>query len=122
MIYDRYKTRLIFFYKSIYSYMPIFTLFLFFATLANVGFPGTIGFIGEFLLMFSFLFVNKVAFFFSSLGFLISITYSFWLYNRVSFLLPFHIFVFSDISRREFFVVFPFIIMIFFLDCTHHVY
>jgi NADH-quinone oxidoreductase subunit M len=114
MLYDRYKTRLIFFYKSIYSYMPIFTLFLFFATLANIGFPGTIGFIGEFLLMFSFLFVNKVAFFFSSLGFLISITYAFWLYNRVSFLLPFHIFVFSDLSRREFFVVFPFILMIFF--------
>ncbi len=114
MIYDRYKTRLIFFYKSIYSYMPLFTLFLFFATLANVGFPGTIGFIGEFLLMFSFLFINKVAFFFCSLGFLISITYSFWLYNRVSFLLPFHTFVFSDISRREFFVIFPFVLMIFF--------
>lgn len=114
IIYDRYKTRLIFFYKSIYSYMPIFTLFLFFATLANVGFPGTIGFIGEFLLMFSFLLVNKVAFFFSSLGFLISITYAFWLYNRVSFLLPFHIFVFSDISKREFFLAFPFVFMIFF--------
>jgi NADH-quinone oxidoreductase subunit M len=114
IIYDRYKTRLIFFYKSIYSYMPIFTLFIFFATLANVGFPGTIGFIGEFLLMFSFLSVNKVAFFFSSLGFLISITYAFWLYNRVSFLLPFHIFVFSDVSKREFFLAFPFIFMIFF--------
>lgn len=114
IIYDRYKTRLIFFYKSIYSYMPIFTLFMFFATLANVGFPGTIGFIGEFLLMFSFLLVNKVAFFFSSLGFLISITYAFWLYNRVSFLLPFHIFVFSDISKREFFLAFPFVFMIFF--------
>lgn len=114
IIYDRYKTRLIFFYKSIYSYMPIFTLFIFFATLANVGFPGTIGFIGEFLLMFSFLLVNKVAFFFSSLGFLISITYAFWLYNRVSFLLPFHIFVFSDVSKREFFLAFPFVFMIFF--------
>lgn len=114
MIYDRYKTRLVFFYKSIYSYMPIFTLFFFFATLANIGFPGTIGFIGEFLLMFSFLFVSKLAFFFSSLGFLISITYSFWLYNRVSFLLPFHIFIFSDISRREFFITIPFIFMIFF--------
>lgn len=114
MLYDRYKTRLIFFYKSIYSYMPLFTLFLFFATLANVGFPGTVGFVGEFLLMFSFLFVSKMAFFFSSLGFLISITYSFWLYNRISFLLPFHIFIFSDLSKREFFVTLPFIIMIFF--------
>lgn len=114
MLYDRYKTRLIFFYKSIYSYMPLFTLFLFFSTLANVGFPGTIGFVGEFLLMFSFLSISKIAFFFSSLGFLISITYSFWLYNRISFLLPFHVFVFSDLSRREFFITFPFILMIFY--------
>lgn len=114
MLYDRYKTRLIFFYKSIYSYMPIFTLFLFFATLANVGFPGTVGFVGEFLLMFSFLFVSKVAFIFASLGFLISITYSFWLYNRISFLLPFHIFVFSDLSKREFLITLPFVVMIFY--------
>jgi NADH-quinone oxidoreductase subunit M len=114
IIYDRYKTRLVFFYKSIYSYMPLFTLFLFFATLANVGFPGTIGFIGEFLLMFSFLSISKIAFFFSSLGFLISITYSFWLYNRISFLLPFHVFVFSDLSKREFYLCFPFIFMIFY--------
>jgi NADH-quinone oxidoreductase subunit M len=114
MLYDRYKTRLIFFYKSIYSYMPLFTLFLFFSTLANVGFPGTIGFVGEFLLMLSFLSISKVAFFFSSLGFVISITYSFWLYNRISFLLPFHVFVFSDLSRREVFLAFPFIFMIFY--------
>jgi NADH-quinone oxidoreductase subunit M len=114
IIYDRYKTRLIFFYKSIYSYMPLFTLFLFFSTLANVGFPGTIGFIGEFFLMFSFLGISKVVFFFASLGFLISITYSFWLYNRVSFLLPFHVFVFSDLSRKEFYLTFPFIFMVFF--------
>ncbi|KAF1855373.1 hypothetical protein Lal_00000713, partial [Lupinus albus] len=107
MLYDRYKTRLIFFYKSIYSYMPIFTLFLFFATLANVGFPGTVGFVGEFLLI-------KVAFIFASLGFLISITYSFWLYNRISFLLPFHIFVFSDLSKREFLITLPFVVMIFY--------
>lgn len=114
IIYDRYKTRLVFLYKSIHSYMPLFTLFLFFATLANVGFPGTIGFVGEFFLMFSFLAINKIAFFFSSLGFLISITYAFWLYNRISFLLPYHIFSFSDFSRKDYFSTLPFIFMIFY--------
>jgi NADH-quinone oxidoreductase subunit M len=114
IIYDRYKTRLVFLYKSIHSYMPLFTLFLFFATLANVGFPGTIGFVGEFFLMFSFLAINKIAFFFSSLGFLISITYAFWLYNRISFLLTYHIFSFSDFSRKDYFSTLPFIFMIFY--------
>lgn len=114
IIYDRYKTRIIFFYKSLYTYMPIFGLFLFFSTLANVGFPGTVGFIGEFFLMASFFYVSKFAFFLTGLGFLIGITYSFWLLNRISFMLPFHVFVFSDLSRREFFLTFPFILMIFF--------
>ncbi len=114
MLYDRYKTRVVFFYKSIHSYMPIFTLFFFFSTLANIGFPGTISFIGEFLLMFSFLGASKVAFFFNGLGFFVSITYAFWLYNRISFLLPFYVFVFSDLSRREFSLLLPFVFFVFF--------
>jgi NADH-quinone oxidoreductase subunit M len=113
MLYDRYKTRVVFFYKSIHSYMPTFTLFFFFATLANIGFPGTISFVGEFLLMFSFLGASKVAFFFNGLGFFVSITYAFWLYNRISFLLPFYVFVFSDLSRREFSLLLPFIFFVF---------
>ena len=69
MLYDRYKTRIVFFYKSIHSYMPIFTLLFFFATLANIGFPGTVSFIGEFLLMFSFIGTSKIVFFFQCFGF-----------------------------------------------------
>ena len=85
------------------------------ATLANIGFPGTISFVGEFLLMFSFIVSSKAAFFFNALGFFVSITYAFWLYNRISFLLPFYVFVFSDLSRREFCLLFPLIFLVFFL-------
>ena len=115
MLYDRYKTRIIFFYKSIHSYMPLFTFCFFIATLANIGFPGTISFIGEFLLMFSFLSSQKLVFLLNCLGFLFSIFYAFWLFNRISFLLPYHIFVYSDLSKREFFVVFPLLFLCFLL-------
>jgi proton-translocating NADH-quinone oxidoreductase chain M len=113
MLYDRYKTRLIFFYKSIHTIMPIFSLFFFIATLANIGFPGTISFVGEFLLLFSFIVSQKLAFFLNSLGFLVSIAYAFWLYNRIAFMQPFHLFLYSDLSKREFCVVFPLILFIF---------
>ena len=114
ILYDRHHTKEISKYGGVAASMPILATLFMIAMLGSVGLPGLSGFVGEFLLMFSFLFVSKVAFIFASLGFLISITYSFWLYNRISFLLPFHIFVFSDLSKREFFVTIPFIVMIFF--------
>ena len=115
MLYDRYKTRIIFLYKSLQSFMPVFVFCFFIATLANIGFPGTISFIGEFLLMYSFLSSNKVVFFFNCFGFLFSIFYAFWLYNRISFLQSYHIFIYSDLSKREFFVVFPLVFLSLFL-------
>jgi len=113
MLYDRYKTRIIFFYKSLYSIMPNFCLILFIATLANIGFPGTISFIGEFLILFSFLKINKIIFFFNSLGFIISITYSFWLYNRVMSLSFIWFYIYSDLNKREFYIILPFVLLIF---------
>jgi NADH-quinone oxidoreductase subunit M len=113
MLYDRYKTRIIFFYKSLHSFMPLFSMIFFFATLANIGFPGTIGFVGEFLLMFSFLYLSKLIFIFSCLGFLTSLPYVFWLYNRISFFLPFNFFVFSDVNKREFFILISLVFFVF---------
>jgi NADH-quinone oxidoreductase subunit M len=115
MLYDRYKTRTIFFYQSLYSYMPHFSLFFFIATLANVGFPGTISFVGEFLILMSFFFYNKIAFLFNSLAFVVSAAYSFWLFNRVCGGGVIRDFKFGDLVRREFYLVVPFIFLIFLL-------
>jgi proton-translocating NADH-quinone oxidoreductase chain M len=115
MLYDRYKTRTIFFYQSLFTYMPHFSLFFFIATLANIGFPGTVSFIGEFLILMSFFVYNKMAFLFSSLAFIVSAAYSFWLFNRIcggSFIRDFK---FGDLTRREFYITIPFIFLIFLL-------
>ena len=52
VLYDRYKTRLLFYYGGLVTYMPIFAIIYFVFILSNFGFPGTFNFIGEFLLTY----------------------------------------------------------------------
>lgn len=41
VLYDRYKTRIIFYYSALVLFMPVFSIFYFIFILANFGFPGT---------------------------------------------------------------------------------
>src|SRR5690606_27778171 len=50
VLYDRYKTRLIFYYSGLVTFMPVFSSLYFFFILSNFGFPGSINFVGEFLI------------------------------------------------------------------------
>lgn len=42
VLYDRYKTRLIFYYGALVLFMPMFSVLYFIFILSNFGFPGTI--------------------------------------------------------------------------------
>lgn len=50
VLYDRYHSRLLPYYGGLVTVMPLFAFFFFIFTLGNMGFPGTVNFIGEFLL------------------------------------------------------------------------
>ncbi len=58
MLYDRYKTRLIYYYGGLVNIMPLYSFFFFFFSFANLGFPGTIGFIGEILILIGLMDIN----------------------------------------------------------------
>src|SRR4051812_46252649 len=49
-IYDRYHTKDITYYGGLASVMPVYATLFFFFTIANMGFPGTSGFVGELLI------------------------------------------------------------------------
>jgi NADH:ubiquinone oxidoreductase subunit 4 (subunit M) len=51
VLYDRYHTRLLKYYSGLVIMMPAFTIFFFLFTLANMSFPGTSNFIGEFVIL-----------------------------------------------------------------------
>ena len=72
VVYDRMHTREIKFYGGLVSRMPKYALFFIFFTMANVGLPGTSGFVGEFLALLGAFQVNKLASIIASLGIVLS--------------------------------------------------
>jgi proton-translocating NADH-quinone oxidoreductase chain M len=103
VIYDRYKSRLIFYYSSLATLMPFFSVLYFIFLLSNFGFPGTSNFVGEFFILNGGFFISNVIILLSSVGLILSLIYSLFLYNRIFFgLSPLFIRYFSDCGRREF--------------------
>ena len=85
VVYDRMHTREIKAYGGLVNRMPWYALAFMVFTMANVGLPGTSGFVGEFLtLMGAFTANNRVAFF-ATFGVILSAGYALWLYRRVIF-------------------------------------
>jgi len=112
VLYDRYKTRIIKYYRGLTITMPIFaTIFLLF-TLANISVPGTSSFVGEFLTLVGTFQSNSLITILASTGMILGAAYSIWLYNRVSFgQLTNHILAFNDVNKREFVIFVPFIFL-----------
>nr|YP_011017696.1 NADH dehydrogenase subunit 4 [Dasysiphonia japonica]WQF69519.1 NADH dehydrogenase subunit 4 [Dasysiphonia japonica] len=117
ILYDRYKTRILKYYGGLVTVMPIFMIFFMFFSFANIGFPGTSNFIGEFLILLGIFQVNLFITFFSMAGVILSAGYSIWLLNRVGFsLLRTNYFViFQDISRREFIILILLVVLVLWL-------
>jgi NADH-quinone oxidoreductase subunit M len=65
--------------------MPIYAFCFMVFTMANVGLPGTSGFIGEFLTLVGAFKVNTWVAFFATSGVILSAAYALWLYRRVVF-------------------------------------
>ncbi|MDQ0301596.1 NADH-quinone oxidoreductase subunit M [Ancylobacter polymorphus] len=85
VVYDRMHTREISAYGGLVFRMPIYaTLFMVF-TMANVGLPGTSGFIGEFLTLLATFGRNTWVAFFATTGVILSAAYALWLYRRIIF-------------------------------------
>jgi NADH-quinone oxidoreductase subunit M len=85
VIYDRMHTREIAAYGGLVHRMPLYaTIFMLF-TMANVGLPGTSGFVGEFLTLMGAFLSNTWVAFFATTGVILSACYALWLYARVIF-------------------------------------
>ena len=112
VVYDRYRTRIVQYYGGLATIMPLYiTIFLFF-TMANISFPGTSSFVGEFLILVGSFKVNTTITFLGALGVIIGAAYSLWLFNRIAFgnLKTQYTQKFLDISFREFLLFLPLII------------
>lgn len=85
VMYDRMHTRNIADYGGVANKMPVFAAFFVLFALANVGLPGTSGFVGEFLVIMG---AVKVNFWYALLAASIMIfgaAYTLWMVKRVIF-------------------------------------
>jgi NADH-quinone oxidoreductase subunit M len=113
VIYDRMHTREIAAYGGLVSRMPVYAACLMVFTLANVGLPGTGGFVGEFLTMLGTFRVNTWVVIFAATGAILSAAYMLYLYWRVTFgwLVKPALQTIQDLSLREFAILSPLVII-----------
>jgi NADH-quinone oxidoreductase subunit M len=85
VVYDRMHTREIAAYGGLVNRMPVYAFVFMVFTLANLGLPGTSGFIGEFLTLLGTFRVNNWVTTFATLGTILSAAYALWLCRKMIF-------------------------------------
>ena len=112
VVYDRVHTRQIDFYGGLAVKMPRYALFFVFFTMANIGLPGTSGFIGEFLALLGAFQVNSLVTALATLGIILSACYGLWLCRQMVFgeLVNQKLQTISDFTPREIIIFIPLIL------------
>ncbi|HSA66237.1 MAG TPA: NADH-quinone oxidoreductase subunit M, partial [Methyloceanibacter sp.] len=113
VIYDRMHTREISAYGGLADRMPLYAFCFMVFTLANVGLPGTSGFVGEFLSLLGAFRINTWVAFLATTGIILSAAYALWLYGRIIFgrLEKPALKYITDLSWREVAVMTPLVVL-----------
>lgn len=113
VIYDRLHTREIAAYGGLVNNMPKYAVAFMVFTMANVGLPGTSGFVGEFLTLIGVFRVNTWVALIAATGVILSAAYALWLYRRVVFgaLEKDSLKAMLDLSAREKLVLYPLVVL-----------
>jgi NADH-quinone oxidoreductase subunit M len=113
VVYDRMHTREIAAYGGLVNTMPLYALVFLIFTMANVGLPGTSGFVGEFLALIGTFKVNIPVAALATTGVILSACYALWLYRKVIFgvIAKPALAGMSDLGRREILVLAPLVFL-----------
>lgn len=113
VVYDRMHTREIAAYGGLVKRMPWYAAAFLIFTMANVGLPGTSGFVGEFLTLVGAFKANTWVAVFATSGVVLSAAYALWLYRRIVFgvLEKESLKQILDVSLREKIIIAPLIIL-----------
>jgi NADH-quinone oxidoreductase subunit M len=113
VVYDRMHTREIAAYGGLVNRMPIYAVVFLVFTLANVGLPGTSGFVGEFLSLIGTFRINTWVASLATIGTILSAAYALWLYRKVIFgkLQKPSLFHIRDLGWRELVILTPLVVL-----------
>ena len=117
ILYDRYHTRTIKYYRGLVLLMPLFSIFFLLFILANIAVPGTSGFICEFLTFLAAFNLNPFIGIIASIAIVITPAYSLWFFHKIIYgkISPHLLFIFSDLTFKEFIILSPLFIFTIFL-------
>ena len=113
VVYDRLHTREIARYGGLVHRMPHFAFVFMLFTMANVGLPGTSGFVGEMLILVGAFQANTWVAMLATTGVILGAAYALWLYRRVIFgqLTKDDLKGMLDLSPREIAIFTPLVIL-----------
>jgi NADH-quinone oxidoreductase subunit M len=113
VVYDRLHTREIAAYGGLANNMPLYAAVFMVFTLANVGLPGTSGFVGEFLSLIGTFKINTAVATLATVGVILSACYALWLYRKVVFgpLEKPALAALADLSPREIALFVPLLVL-----------
>ena len=113
VVYDRMHTREIAAYGGLVNRMPLYAAAFMVFTLANVGLPGTTGFVGEFLTLIGTFRVNTWVAMLATTGTILSAAYALWLYRKIVFgaLVKPSLAAIKDLDYREIITLGPLVVL-----------
>jgi NADH-quinone oxidoreductase subunit M len=113
VVYDRMHTREIAAYGGLVNRMPLYAAAFLVFMLANVGLPGTSGFVGEFLALIGTFRVNTWVATLATIGTILSAAYALWLYRKVVLgaLTKPSLALIKDLNYREIITLGPLVIL-----------
>jgi len=113
VVYDRMHTREIAAYGGLVNRMPVYAFVFMVFTLANIGLPGTSGFVGEFLTLIGTFRINTWVATLATIGTILSAAYALWLYRKVILgkLEKPSLFNIKDLGWREITIFVPLIVL-----------
>ncbi|HMN36303.1 MAG TPA: NADH-quinone oxidoreductase subunit M [Hyphomicrobium sp.] len=113
VVYDRMHTREIAAYGGLAERMPKYAAAFMVFTMANVGLPGTSGFVGEFLTLLAAFKANTWVAILATTGIILSAAYALYLYRRMIFgaLEKVKLKAMLDLSPREVAILAPLVVL-----------
>ncbi len=115
VIYERYSVRSLKYFGGLSHFYPIFTIIFLIFSLANISFPLTSSFVGEFLIFVGLFKVNFWATLFASVSMVLGAVYTLWTFNRIFFgnIRVFSVTSYRDVTVKEFILFFILIVCLF---------
>lgn len=123
VIYDRYGSRYIKYYGGLTTISPLLSIIFLIFSMANISFPGTSSFVGEFLILAGVFKESSWVAFFAMFSMVLGAVYMLWLYNRIFFgnlkngsgfsNTKTTILAFSDLNKKELYIFILLIIILF---------